>query len=130
VNRDSRDPDVLAAAAQGLAGAFTVLTAAALSTPEGKRAIADAVRPVVEEIVRKVLDERATDQWLSQAALAAYLSLSPSALSMRLSRGSSLAAIAVTDDKSRRKWRRGDVDGWLLAQRGDRAKLHAVGGGR
>ncbi len=71
----------------------------------------------IERAVTRALERRDVNRWLGQAELARHLGLTPKALSARLSRGSSLAALAVVDDAGRRRWRRADVDGWLETNR-------------
>jgi len=101
---------------------------AALRSPEGQAALAEAIRPVVAEVVREALAEREADRLLDAPALARYLGCSPAALRMRLHRGSALAQLALTVD-GRRVWRRSDVEA-MLRRAGEGPRLRAVGGGR
>lgn len=81
----------------------------ALLSPDGRRAVADAVRVVVAEELKRALDERDADQLLDTKALARLLGApSARAVRARLSRGSELAAIAFVVD-GRKMWRRSEV---------------------
>lgn len=88
---------------------------AALRSPDGRTALADALRPVIAAEVQAALAHRGEAEILDGPALARLLGVTPAALRMRLRRGSDLAAVARTVD-GRRVWRRADVD--LLLARG------------
>lgn len=99
---------------------------AALRSPDGRSALAEAVEPVVERVVRRLLDENDQDQLLDTNALSRVLGISPRALRMRLTRGSQLAEIALSID-GRRVWRRRDVQA-LMAR--SSARVPAGGASR
>jgi len=78
----------------------------------------DLVERVAEAAAQKVLaalDARESSTYLSTVQLAEHMGLSTRALYMRLRRGSSLSAIALTVD-GRKVWRRRDVDALLSSK--------------
>lgn len=80
----------------------------ALRSPEGRRALAEALRPVVAEEIRRALEDREADAVLDTNALAKLLGCSPRALRARIVRGSALGSIVFEID-GRRMWRRSEV---------------------
>jgi len=81
----------------------------ALRSPEGQRAVVEAVRAAVAEELKRALDERDSEQLLDTNALAKLMGV-PSARAMRarLSRGSQLAGLAFLVD-GKKMWRRSEV---------------------
>ena len=97
---------------------------AALRSPGGQAAIAEAVAPVVAAEVRRAFDEAAHDALLDSRRAAEYLGLSRAAFKQRRRRDPSLEALALGGGRSRR-WRRTDLDGWLRDRGGPRMRAEA-----
>lgn len=82
---------------------------AALRSPDGRAALADAMRPVVAAEVRTALVEREQDRMVDLRGLAALLgSPSTAAAKMAVRRDPELAALALRMG-SRRRWRASEV---------------------
>lgn len=92
---------------------------AALRSPDGRAALADAVRTVVAVEVRAALNQSEEAHYLDSSALAKMLGISPAALRMRLRRGSAFSGIALTVD-GKRVWRRGDIEALIARNRLER----------
>lgn len=84
---------------------------AVLRSPDGRAAIAEAVRPVVAAEVRSALDTAAHDVLLDARRAAEHLRLTAAAFKQRRRRNRSLDALAIGAGRSRR-WRKADLEAW------------------
>jgi hypothetical protein len=90
---------------------------AALRSPAGREALAEALGPVIWAAVREALEARETDRLVGLDGLGQLLGCSADAAKMRCTRDAELAGLAVRVG-SRRRWRRSEVMALLATRRG------------